>query len=350
MPSRLARNLDSNLLFEHFLVAAITTIIGVRLYLHLTGYPQIATGNLHIAHMLWGGLALAFALLGSLLFLNNDAKHWWSILGGFGFGMFIDEVGKFVTQDNNYFYQPTFAIIYAVFVLIYLLYRSLWQYQKFTSQEYLLNCVEELKEVITNELDKDEVAKAQYYLSLSDQRNSITKFLQQAFSTITDAPNKRNNFYYWWKKNLHQTYKWLLKQKIFLSAVVLLFLLRAIMFIVMGAAAIWELANQTPTETVDELLTLTDILPFINVMAILAQATLTILGGFLIWRRRRLAFSFYRYALLISVLVLQVFNFYSHPIAALFGTARDLILLGVLEYMANIEQTSAIKKYTKAKL
>src|SRR5690242_13213948 len=34
------------------------TVVGTRLYLSLTGWPQIGGGEYHIAHALWGGLLL----------------------------------------------------------------------------------------------------------------------------------------------------------------------------------------------------------------------------------------------------------------------------------------------------
>jgi len=44
------------------LVAFAVTVIATRVYLELTGYPQLGNSVLHIAHALWGGLLLIIAV------------------------------------------------------------------------------------------------------------------------------------------------------------------------------------------------------------------------------------------------------------------------------------------------
>lgn len=104
------------------LISFAASVIVTRFYLEMTGYPQIGSGNLHIAHVLWGGLLLYIAALLPLILLNRAALTWSAILNGVGVGLFIDEVGKFITRDVDYFYPPAAPIIYAFFLLSVLLY------------------------------------------------------------------------------------------------------------------------------------------------------------------------------------------------------------------------------------
>lgn len=47
------------------------TVVVTRYYLEWVGYPQIGGGELHIAHLLWGGLTLFIVGLLPLIFANR---------------------------------------------------------------------------------------------------------------------------------------------------------------------------------------------------------------------------------------------------------------------------------------
>ncbi|MFH5822826.1 hypothetical protein [Georgenia sp. AZ-5] len=109
---------------EHITGLVITTVLTIvvtRGYLQLAGFPQIGGGGLHVAHVLWGGLLLAVAVVLTLSFAGPVVRPAAAFLGGIGFGLFIDEVGKFLTQDNDYFYAPAPMIMYVTLVLLMIL-------------------------------------------------------------------------------------------------------------------------------------------------------------------------------------------------------------------------------------
>jgi hypothetical protein len=108
-----------------FLVATVTTVLATRGLLAASGYPQLGGGGLHVAHVLWGGLLLGLAIVLALSYAGPVARPGVALLGGVGFGLFVDEIGKFVTSDNDYFYEPTAALIYVVVVLLVLLVEAL---------------------------------------------------------------------------------------------------------------------------------------------------------------------------------------------------------------------------------
>ena len=68
------------------LVAFAATVIVTRVFLELSGYPQIGNDVLHIAHALWGGLLLFVAALLPLALANRWANQASALLGGVGAG------------------------------------------------------------------------------------------------------------------------------------------------------------------------------------------------------------------------------------------------------------------------
>lgn len=126
-----------------FLVTTAATVLVTRALLALTGYPQLGGGGLHVAHVLWGGLAMALATMLLLSFAGPTLRPLGALVGGVGFGLFVDEVGKFVTSDNDYFYEPAPAIIYATVVLLGVVAETLHRRRPRDPREALAGAVDE---------------------------------------------------------------------------------------------------------------------------------------------------------------------------------------------------------------
>jgi hypothetical protein len=138
---RLARIAGAATHLQVFAISGISAVLLIRAFLAATGYPQLGGGGLHIAHVLWGGLLMMAGLGVTLAFLGEAARTWGAVLGGSGFGTFIDEVGKFVTQSNDYFYRPAAGIIYLVFAALVVLAQWVKSRTRFSSAERTANAM-----------------------------------------------------------------------------------------------------------------------------------------------------------------------------------------------------------------
>jgi len=150
--------IKSERLILYTLLAFGGSVILTRSFLQLTGFPQLGGGGLHIAHVIWGGLFLFVATLLPLLYANNWALTWSAIAGGIGFGLFIDEVGKFITQSNDYFYPPAAPIVYALFLVTTTIYIHVRQPKASSPREELYHVLEGMTELLDHDLDSTEKA------------------------------------------------------------------------------------------------------------------------------------------------------------------------------------------------
>ena len=127
-----------------------------RLFLALTGYPQLGSSVLHISHVLWGGLLLFIAAMLPLVLANRWVYRVAAISAGVGIGLFIDEVGKFITQSYDYFFPPAAPIIYAFFLICVLVYLQITKPRPRHARSELYAAIELMEEVIDHDLDSQE--------------------------------------------------------------------------------------------------------------------------------------------------------------------------------------------------
>jgi hypothetical protein len=146
---------------ENYLITSVAvfalTVIVTRVYLELTGYPQLGNGVLHIAHALWGGLLLIIAALVPLILANDWALMLSAILSGVGVGLFIDEVGKFITQRNDYFFPPAAPLIYGFFLILLLLLLLVKKSGRDHPRDEMYRALMGLRELVDNNLDAQEL-------------------------------------------------------------------------------------------------------------------------------------------------------------------------------------------------
>ena len=143
------------------------SVTATRIFLNLTGFPQVGSGQLHIAHVLWGGLFLFVASLLPLILVNQWALELSSFFAGIGVGLFIDEVGKFITRTNDYFYPSAAPIIYAFFLLTVLVFIQVKHQRSSSPRAQMYAVLEDFAEVLDRDLSKFE------YDRLMNQLNGL---------------------------------------------------------------------------------------------------------------------------------------------------------------------------------
>ena len=244
------------------LLSFASSVTLTRLFLQLTGYPQIGGGEFHIAHVLWGGLLLFIAALLPLVFANRWALTWDALLGGIGVGLFIDEVGKFITTSNNYFSPLAAPIIYALFLVTVMLYQQIRRPFSRDVRVELYKALDALEEILEHDLDQGEREEMENRLKfvvdngkdLELRRFALILLDYTAADTLPIVPNRAG-----WTKRL---IKWFAQIEVrFLSQNRLRAVLGGGLF-ALGLVTIFNIVRALPYGTANSLNQL--LLEFIN--------------------------------------------------------------------------------------
>ena len=138
------------------LLSFAVSVSATRLFLEITGYPRLGVGEIHIAHVLWGGLLLFLGALLPLILANEWALRLSAVFSGVGIGLFIDEVGKFITQTNDYFHPAAAPIVYVFFLLTVLLFAYIRHNRKTSARSEMYTILEQFHEVLDHDLSTEE--------------------------------------------------------------------------------------------------------------------------------------------------------------------------------------------------
>src|SRR5258708_38769749 len=84
-----------------------------------------------------------------------------ALLSGIGVGLFIDEVGKFITQNNDYFYPLAIPIIYAFFLILVILYLQVSRPESRDARAEMYRVLEMFDELLDRDLSEHELSDLQ---------------------------------------------------------------------------------------------------------------------------------------------------------------------------------------------
>jgi len=325
-----AKNLDSNILRENFLISAAISIIIIRLFLKFTNYPIIGGDSLHIAHMIWGGFFMVGAFFLLFSFISKKMTILASILGGIGFGVFIDELGKFITKDNNYFFEPTLALIYMIFVVLFMLSHVLARYEKVPKEVYLLNALESLKEAVVNDMDVEEKKLTKYYLEKSDKNHPLTQAISHYLQTLEQLPEKSPTFYSKVRSEILLTIRTISRSQFLGKVVGLIIFLQAIFVLF--------LTLNTQIFTVDS---------YGKVISSIVVLTLSAIGFFYINRSRKTAYRLFKNSIFVSIFFTQFFLLYSFELVSFLILPINIFLLLVVDGVILDEEKQSVYRDEK---
>ncbi len=328
---RAARNLDLGPLHETFFIAAVATIICIRTELWLTHYPQLGGHGLHIAHLLWGGLLMVIAIAILLTLLGRRARWPAALLGGVGFGFFIDELGKFITSDNNYFFKPAAGLIYLTFVALFLISRAYQHHRGLTEPERVRNAVELLGEAAIGPFRRNSRDRALALLSEVDAANPLRAPLLEVLEGLRATPDPNPPWFRRLADRVAGLYRRWAGEGWFHGIVIAVFVLWALA----GVVTILGLVLGSGGDSVAHL-------SLVNVASLASEAVsvaFVALGLLELVRGERLAaYVWLARALLVSIFITRVFSFVESQFGAVLGLGVDVLLLITVQLVAGQER------------
>ena len=318
------RYLHFDQLGNFFIFSGIATVIITRTFLHLSGYPQIGSASgLHVAHVLFGGLLMMLALMLLFNFITHTRFLFLTaIIGGVGFGLFIDEIGKFVTKDVDYFFKPAFVIMYVIFILMFVLSR-LFQQKHITQEEYLLNSVETLKDAVLQKMNPFKQQQMLEYLTQCKAEPTLVPALASYYSSLkTTAYNSG------WQNKLEHKYHAFVYNKWFLRVLSTFFLLEAM----------WLIFYVFVFSLNDGFM---DLAESVSIITSAIRSVLILLGIFFLYKSHLRSYHFFWYATILSITILQLFRLYDDPFYALIWLFIDGFILLNLRILTRKEQLAS---------
>jgi len=322
-----------------FLVTAAASVLLTRLYLFVFDYPTIGGSRFHIAHAIIGGAFLTLSYLLLLCFHGHRVRQLSAVMAGWGFGLFIDEIGKFITRDNNYFYQPAAAIIYVCFILFFFVYRRLEKYTPKDPRELSFDLIEKLENLADNNFFlpsrkdiMDTVAKI-----VSGPKSRYQYFARGVGQLIESMPVHMHPRPHRIYSRIRSSWTWLddfsaERRPVFYGLIGIFLVYVGLTFWTM-TAFIYRLSQDTLTPAHYGINNNVEWGVYIVELSSQVVSALWMCQGFfwLVKRQRRRALGLFKNGIAINILITHVFAFYIEQFSASISLIIMLILFVLVE-------------------
>jgi uncharacterized membrane protein YkgB len=282
--------------------------------------------GLHIAHMLFGGIGMLIALLMSLTLIGSRSRNLAALIGGVGFGAFIDELGKISTSDNNSFYRPTVVLISVIFALLFIAGDRLTSDASPTPTERLAQATNVIAGSIGAGLPVSDRSPALRLLAQADPSDPLVPALRDALRRGAPTPDAAPGLAERIGDRVAFFSGWLVGRRSFLRLVLIAAGLATLVSLRELTASV--LANPESGQLRFGLDTISGLLLLANLIA----GALLLTGLFKLRESRLGGYRWFRRATLVSLLVAQPLAFYEQQWTALTGLGFSLVLLSALNY------------------
>jgi len=357
---------------QNFVILVISfafSVLATRIYLDVANYPKLGVNGIHVAHLLWGGLLLLIGATVAIIYRGKLNLQVAAVLIGLGWGLFIDEIGKFVTANNDYFFRPAAPIIYLCFLLFCLIAVYFRRKRKPSVEERIFSVLEGMEEVVGSDLQEDEkeymlgqldtVIHAKHpanqnYLELAKALRKIVKSSQVRAAKDSIIPKSVLRIY----QQIKYRFLALVESPAALVILGVITLVRAIS--AFFDALSWLnliLAQNSDLQLINTLQIFPDlnsrtelILFLVNIVIKICVGIIILLGLASLKLHRKLAVRSIVLGLILSVAFSDIFDFYFNQFVAAVSTCFDIALLYAWQYFLVNRPSKTLKMVTKTSI
>ena len=348
MNLRMTKREDASELILTVLIWSVASLLVMRLWLTVTGNPKVAIGDWHIAHVTEGGMLMLTGMMINLIFHGNKSRKMSAVVFGVGFGLFIDEIGKFVSSDNDYWFRPAIILIYVTFIVLFMIYRKLNKSNLKDSKTLLYCVLTKLEEVAEGDLETEEkkqlLKKIDTLIKMDGKGNSLTLALELrkvVEKMETKKDREKGKLYWWWDKTKIFSYK-VFKRKLvkyLLAGYSVYFAIDKFIEGVKFLSSPEKIKSIVNFYSNYDFFGKTDLyMAGFKMIFDTISGGLFLLGWYYFLKKKRVrGVTYFRWGLLVNILLASVFKFYFEQFSGVFGLALAMGVFTLLgEYRKEI--------------